>query len=408
MDFSEVRKVSKTLRDSLAQWQRELHRHPEVGLDLPLTRKVVLDALGLIGLKKNSRQFEGGIVVDIAGEKGEDSPAVALRVDMDALPIAERTGLSYASSIDGYMHACGHDAHTAIGLGVAAVLQKLRARWLGSVRLLFQSGEEMMRGAKSLLEQGVLDSPRVAAILGLHLDPHIPEGSVGIRSGQVNAWVDEFSLIVTGKAAHGAAPHHSVDPVVAFSFAVQAFQTIVSRNVAPGTAAVISVGRIGGGRTYNIIPECVSMDGTVRSLNPDTRELIHSRMDAIAKGIENAFGVEAVLTFRQGAPPVVCDEALTEACLLLMKKVLKEDRIKTIPSPKMGGDDFAFLAEQVPGCMIRLGTKTKGCSFPLHSSRFCFKETVLEFGTALFSYLLIGLDGQQRRAGYTPVRSTSK
>jgi amidohydrolase len=399
MVFSEIRKVAERLRESMAEWRKELHRHPEVGLDLPFTRGIVTAALERIGLGGAYIQYEGGIVVTIEGKNGEKKSAVALRVDMDALPIREQTGLSYTSSIEGHMHACGHDAHTVIGLGVAAVLQELRSRWNGKVKLLFQSGEEIMQGAKSILDQEALEVSKVDAILGLHLDPQIPERSVGIKSGQINAWADEFILTIKGVAAHGAAPHRSVDPVVAASFAIQALNTIVSRNVAPGNAAVVSVGRIEGGKVYNIIPDSVSIGGTIRSLSPDTREKIHSRMDDIAKGIESTFGVEVELAFRNCAPPVVCNETLTEACLLLMKKVLSKEYIKSIPSPKMGGDDFAFFANKVPGCMIRLGSGTEECGFPLHSSQFCYNESVVGFGTELFSYLLIGLTGQQGSKG---------
>lgn len=391
MEFSEIKKVSEALQCSLEEWLHALHRHPETGLFLPHTREVVTGALDAMGLGSACRQLEGGIVADIGGPGTEGSLCVALRVDMDALPLAEGTGLPYASEIEGYMHACGHDAHTVIGLGVTAVVSKLRSRLKTGIRLIFQAGEEVMQGARALLRENALDGPPVRALFGVHLDPQIQEGKVGIRPGQINAWVDEFELVVRGRSAHGASPHLANDPVVAASFLIQALQTIVSRNVSPSEACVVSIGKVRGGETYNVIPEQVKAGGTVRSLNEGTRDLIQKRMETVAKGIDETFGTRTELSFLNGSPPVVCDEALTKTCRGLLSEVMDEDRIVSIPGPKMGGDDFAFFAAEVPSCMVRLGSGKKGFDAPLHSSRFRFDEKVLGDGTALFSHLLVGL-----------------
>lgn len=394
MDFFLLKKIAKEKRTSIISWRRLLHQHPEIGLDLPFTKKLVTTELDKMGLGRVYGLMDAGIVVDLLGKSSDCSSFVALRVDMDALPLYEKTGLPYASRIEGYMHACGHDAHTAMGLGIVSILQELKSQWEGKIRIIFQSGEEELKGAKLMLEQGISDNPKVNAILGLHLDPQFPLGSVGLRSGQINAYTDEFSLFIKGKSAHGASPHLSVDPVVATSFAIQALQTIVSRNIPPLEAAVVSIGEIKGGDVSNIIPDQVRLRGTIRSLSSKIRDLIFSRIKSIARGLEESFGIEAELSFISGSPPVICDEDLTKTCLLILKKTLDEQSVVNIPYPLLGGDDFAFFAQKVPATLIRLGCGKEGFTFPLHSSKFNFDEEVLEFGVALFSYLLIGLTNQ--------------
>jgi len=242
MDFSLIKQITREKRASIIRWRRLLHQHPEIGLDLPFTKELVTTELKKMGLGRDYRLMDAGIVVDLSGGSSACSSHVALRVYMDALPLYEKTGLSYASSIEGCMHACGHDAHTAIGLGIVSILQELKSQWEGKIRIIFQSGEEELKGARLLLEQRVLDEPRVNALLGLHVDPQLfPLRSVGLKSGQINAYADEFSLLIKGKSAHGASPHLSVDPIVAASFVIQALQTIVSRNVPPRETAVICV-----------------------------------------------------------------------------------------------------------------------------------------------------------------------
>jgi amidohydrolase len=391
MDFSTLKRITAEKSTEIIRWRRELHRHPEMGLELPFTRDFLTTELDRMGLGGSYRLLEGGIVVDIAGTGAQGSTAVGLRVDMDALPLTESTGVPYASSIEGYMHACGHDAHTAIGLGIIAVLLELRSRWRGSVRVIFQAGEEILEGARLMVKQGALDGPRVDALIGLHLDPGFQLLSVALKPGQINAWVDEFSLVVKGTSAHGAAPHRARDPVIAASYAVQALQTIVSRNVPPIEAAVISIGKIAGGNIYNIIPDQVAMRGTVRCLSSKIRELIITRMKSIMSGLDESFGVNTELVFGLVSPPVICEEGLTNVCFAILNEVLDENRVLQIPYPKMGGDDFAFYAQEVPAVLIRLGCASDACTHPLHSSGFNFDEEVIPFGVSLFSYLLIHL-----------------
>ena len=245
-----------------------------------------------------------------------------------------------------------------------------------------------------MLEKGVLDNPGVNAILGLHLDPRVHLMSVGLKPGQINAYIDDFSVSVKGKSAHGASPHLSVDPVTAASFAVQAIQTIVSRNIPPARPAVISIGEIKGGSVSNIIPDEVMLKGTIRSLSPEIRDLLFSRLKSVMKGLEGTFGIDAELSITPGSPPVICDEDLAEACILILKKILGEKSVVNIYSPQLGGDDFAYFAQKVPAVLVRLGCGKEGTGFPLHSSEFDFDEEVLEFGAALFSYLLVCLTGQ--------------
>jgi amidohydrolase len=392
MDFSQILKKSDEYRENIVQWRRVLHQHPEIGLDLPSTRGYITAELDRMGLQGAYRQLDGGIVLDLSGEgKPAGGGGVALRVDMDALPLRERTGLPFESLNEGCMHACGHDAHTAIGLGVAAVLHDIRASWRGDLRVLFQAGEETLQGAALLMEEGALDNPEPGAVLGVHLDPTLPLLTAGLKPGQLNAYVDEFSLTIRGRSAHGAYPHRSVDPIVVSSHAVQALQTVVSRNVNPQESAVISIGKIEGGTVFNVIPDNVVLGGTVRSLTRDTRELVFSRMRSIVHGLEVSFEVETELAVKPGIPPVICDEDLTKRCILALKEVLGGDRVTTMTGSLMGGDDFALYAQKIPAVMIRLGCEEEDGNLPLHSSGFRFDEKVLDFGVAVLSYLLLFL-----------------
>lgn len=399
MDFSLIKKIAGEKRSTSVQWRRALHQHPETGLELPFTRKFVTSELDRMGLEGRYRQLDAGIIVELVGKEDESLPSVALRVDMDALPLCEKTHLPFASSHEGYMHACGHDAHTAIGLGVVGILQELQAGWGGRVRVIFQAGEEELEGARRMVEQGALENPVVDVIIGLHVDPQVPVGSVGLKPGQINAFVDEFVLTISGRSAHGASPHFSEDPVLAASFVIQALQTIVSRNVPPLEAAVVSIGRIEGGTVFNIIPDRVVLEGTVRSLHPEVRDMIISRMRSILKGVEQSFGVGAELCFTVSLPPVICDGDLTERCRAILCGILDEKNVVTFTSPQMGGDDFAFYAGEVPASLIRLGCGKGSLTVPLHSSRFSVDEDVLVFGVELFSYLLINLLNQEVKGG---------
>ncbi|MBE0478117.1 amidohydrolase [Candidatus Aerophobetes bacterium] len=391
LNFALLETESIKRKDYLVKWRRLFHQHPEVGLDVPFARDVIITHLHEIGLARAYRSLKAGIIVELSGGNRDLSSTVAFRVDMDALPLKEKTNLPYASSMEGCMHGCGHDAHTAIGLGVIDVLHSLKDTWKGAVRVIFQSGEEVLQGAKLMLTEGALNNPGVVALLGCHIEPKIALGSVGLKSGQINAYTDEFHLFIKGKSTHGASPHLGCDPVVAASFAIQALQTIVSRSISPLESAVISIGEIKGGSVSNVIPDEVKVKGTIRSLNSKTRDLIFLRMSSILSGLETCFDVQTEIVFTANSPPVICDEKLTRRCFEMIKEVVGEEKVINLSVPQLGGDDFAFFAQKVPATMIRLGCGKENYTFPLHSSHFNFDEEVMVMGVALFSYLLTHL-----------------
>ena len=317
-------------------------------------------------------------------------PVVALRVDMDALPIGEQTGLPFASRVNGAMHACGHDGHTAIGMGVAAVLAQCRNSLHGTVKLIFQPGEEFPGGSKIMIAGGVLDHPRVDAILGGHIFPGLPLGKVGVRYGVMTAADDEFTVEFRGIGGHGAYPHQCADPILAAGHLITALQSIVARNMDPLDSLVVSLGQITGGSGYNVIPERVTIKGTIRSISERSRETAHRRLTEILSGIQQAFGVGHSLEMIPGNPCLTCDRQLTafvEECLV---DLLGREQIYSIPAPSMGAEDFAYYAQQVPATYLRLGSRdeARGYLHALHTPYFDFDEQILIDGTKIFAHLI--------------------
>jgi len=390
--FLRIQQKSKALKDQLVAWRHQLHQHPEIGMKLPFAQGIVISKLKKMGLDPVQIDRKG-VIVNFEGGKSlpaQGSRVIAMRVDMDALPVYEETGVAYSSKVKGYMHACGHDAHTTIGLGVAKVLSEMENFWSGQVKIIFQPGEECLEGAKLMISRGALEAPNVDIILGLHLDPQLPLESVGLRSGQLNAYADQFCVEIRGKSGHGAYPHLAKDPVVAAATLVQALQTVVSRDLKPTDAGVISIGQIRGGTAPNIIPEKVVLNGTIRSLNSNTRRDIFDRMKSIVDGLKKAFGVDCSLLFGEGSPPVICEKKITEFVRQALTEVLGNDLVVILSEPSMGSEDFAFFTQRIPSTMLKLGCRSeeKGYIYPLHSSQFNFDEEILVYGVTIFSYLI--------------------
>lgn len=382
----DILQLTKNVEEDMIRWRRDLHRIPELGLELPKTSAYVQGVLDELGIEYKTLVNGNAIVGLIHG--GQEGPVMALRADMDALPIREETGLEFASD-NGKMHACGHDGHTAMLLGAAKVLQENRNLIKGKVKLLFQPGEEYPGGALPMIEEGAMEDPKVDAVMGIHnghIFPEIPKGMVGIKYGPMMASMDRILLKIKGKGAHGAYPHDSIDPI-SMSFQIgTALQTLVSRETKPVDPVVLSICRIEGGFNQNIIPGMVEMEGTVRTLNRETRSRIARRIEELSKGIAQSMRGDAELTYDFKYPPLINDEEFTRFFRDIAVKVVGEEKIFEMKEPVMGGEDMAYFLEKAPGTFIFLNNPKEidGDIYPHHNSKFDIDESYFKVGAALF------------------------
>ena len=370
----------------LSEIRRDFHRHPETAFEefrtteriRTILQELNVQILGLPGL-------ETGVVGLIQGDAS--GPVLGLRADIDALPLQELSDVPYASTVQGKMHACGHDAHAAIMLGVAKKIMDdgLASHLRGSVKFIFQPAEEGIAGARRMIEHGVLDNPRMDRILAGHMINDLPCGSIGWFEGPSHAATDMFTLEIAGQGTHGARPHQGRDPIVAGAHFVTAVQSIVSRNLSPMDSGVISVGAFHAGTASNIIPAAVRLNGTIRSLQTEVREMLFNRLRECAAGLETMFGVKTDIQFKEGAPPNVNDLEVSRSLAEAAETVLGKEGALLIP-PSMGGEDFALFTEQIPGAMIRIGSgnQAEGKTQPLHSPYFDIDERSLVHGVEVF------------------------
>lgn len=361
----------------VVELRRDIHRHPELGFEEVRTQRLIEEELDAIGVS-HRRIAKTGVVGVITG--GKPGRTVGLRADMDALPITEKSGEPFSSQVAGKMHACGHDAHTAMLLGAARVLSVMRADLTGTVVLLFQPAEEGPGGAQPMIEQGALDDPKVEAVAMLHVDHRLTPGEIGITPGPVNASADEFYVTVTGRGGHGAYPHTAADAIPATAAMILALQNIASRETDPLKSVVVTVGTIGGGYRNNVIADEVKLSGTFRAHDPEIRNGLEARARRILQGIAAAYDVHVHLEVNYGYPPVVNDAALAER----FKEYMQRNSQLRVQSPPatMGAEDFAYFAQRVPGVHIRLGTRSEkaGSVHSGHSPKFRIDEDALPVG----------------------------
>ena len=366
----------------VVELRRDIHRHPELGFEETRTQSLIEGELDRISVE-HRRCASTGVVAIVRGT--HPGHVAGLRADMDALPITERSGEPFSSESEGKMHACGHDAHTAMLLGAAHVLQGMRTELHGSAVLLFQPAEEgagtpSLGGAKPMIAQGALDDPKVEAIAMMHVDHRLETGHIGITPGPVNASADEMVITVHGRGGHGAYPHTAADAIPAAAAMISALQHIASRETDPLKSVVVTVGTISGGYRSNVIADEVKMTGTLRALDPEIRFGLEARLRRILDGVASAYGVRVQIDVFYGYPPVVNDTALAEKFSQYMKahSRLSVDR----PPPTMGAEDFAYYAERIPGVQVRLGIRSEsaGSTHSGHSPLFRIDERALPVG----------------------------
>lgn len=382
--FNIIQEVKK-IEEDIINWRRELHQIPEIGLDLPKTAKFIMDELDNMNIEYHTLVNGNAIVGLIKGK--EEGKTIGLRADTDALPVKEKTGLEFASN-NGCMHACGHDGHTAILLGVAKVLNENKDKFKGNIKLLFQPGEEYPGGAKPMIEEGALENPKVDAVMGLHLGnlgKEIPKGKIGVSYGIMMAAVDVMYIKINGKGSHGAYPHQSIDPIVTASEIVLALQTIISREVDPVEPAVVSVTRIDGGFNHNIIPDSVEIQGTIRTVNEETRQRISRRIEEIVKGVTLAHGTSYEIDYEFCYPALINSEEFTKGFVESAKKIIPEEDIVEMKSPVMGAEDMSFFLQRVPGTFFYLSNMAEidGEFHPHHNPKFDIDEGQMWKGAAL-------------------------
>ncbi len=375
----QILEEAKRIQSRLIEIRRDIHQHPELAFEERRTGALVADVLDELGIEFEKGVGRTGVVGLLRGSKR--GRTVALRADMDALPMQERNEAPYRSRYDGKMHACGHDGHTAMILGAAMILSELRHRLRGQVKLIFQPAEETINGAKAMIRAGVMTQPKVNAIFGIHMDSDAPYGHVGLRSGPVMAAVRHFRVTLHGKGGHGARPHCTHDPITAATAICEGFRALRQR-VDAFNPLVISVCAVNAGTTYNIIPETAEIRGTVRGFDESMMEQAASEMRAVVKGAAGAHHVRRRLTFPLSAPPVVNDERLMKIAAQSVKALRLRQYERQLT---MGGEDFACYLRHAPGAFLRLGTARSEDEPILHNDRFDFDDKVLSSGAALMA-----------------------
>ena len=380
-------KECKDLQEYIVGLRRDLHQIPELGTDLPKTQAYVCAELERIGIPYVCSEKDSSIIATIEG--GKSGKTICLRADMDALPITEETGVSYTSRHEGRMHACGHDSHTAMLLGAGKVLWAHRSEIPGTVRLLFQTSEEQSRGAEIMISNGALDG--ADAVFGTHigtiLDKTIPTGTFIVPSGCCMAAFDKFMIKVNGNGCHGSTPEKGIDPINIAAHIVIALQAITTRELNATKPLVLTIGKIQGGNQYNVIPGEVIIEGTIRTLEEEIRQFAAKRIGEIAQATAAVFGGSVDYEMIWGAPPVINDDGMATLAAKAAKEVLGEDNVITeLKAPNMGGEDFAYYLEQLPGAFMFLSSSNpaKGTDIAHHNPKFNVDEDVFWEGSAVF------------------------
>lgn len=378
--------------DDAVSLRRRIHERPELGLDLPETQAAVLEALDGLPVTVTTGTSSSSVVAILDG--AEPGPTVLLRGDMDALPMPEDTGLDYASRVAGAMHACGHDAHVAMLAGAARLLSERRGGFAGRVAFMFQPGEEGHHGAREMLDEGLLSlvasgAEPVSMAFAIHQSPTIPAGLVATKGSAIMASTDEFTITVRGRGGHASMPHQAGDPIPIACEVVTALQSMVTRRIDAFDPAVVTVAKIRAGTTTNVIPETATLWGTIRTVSARTRETALAEVERTASGIAEAHGASAEIELVRGYPVTINDDDAAHFALATASRLLGSTKAVELPNPVMGGEDWSYVLEQVPGCMVFLGTRPAGVApvhvAPNHSNRMVIDEPSMAAGIATYA-----------------------
>jgi amidohydrolase len=382
--LSEIKELAEILAPRLVEIRRHLHAHPELSGQEYQTAAYVAGILSSCGLQIEEAVGKTGVVGELSG-RGEDRRTLAIRTDMDALPIQERTNLDFSSRNQGVMHACGHDVHTTVGLGTAMVLSQLSRPIAGRVRFLFQPAEEIACGASWMVADGAIEG--VDGIFGVHVFPSIVARSIGIRYGALTAAADDLEIIIQGESGHGARPHEAIDAIWIASQVITTLQQAISRTQNPLRPIVLTFGQISGGRAPNVIADRVKMLGTVRSLHPDTHANLPQWLEGIVTNICQTYGASCEFNYRRGIPSVQNDYKLTQILERASREAWGEEKVEIIPEPSLGAEDFSVYLQNVPGAMFRLGVgSATGTNYPLHHPQFMVDEAAIITGVVTLAY----------------------
>ena len=378
------------LLDDTIELRRRIHRHPELGLDLPRTQEAVLDALDGLPLSLETGTSTTSVVATLDGDA--EGPTILLRGDMDALPMPEDTGLDYASVVDGAMHACGHDAHTAMLVGAAKLLARRRTDLAGRVVFMFQPGEEGFAGAKYMIDEGLLGGDRAPdAAFAIHQTPNLPSGLISAKGGPMLASSDVVEITITAEGGHASMPHLACDPVPIACEIVTAMQAMVTRTIDVFDPAVVTIGKIRAGTTSNVIPETAYMMGTIRAVSERTRKRVWDKLRRLADGVASAHGATAACVVTEGYPVTVNNDVWADTALAVAEATLGAGATLKMPTPIMGAEDFSYVLDAVPGAMVFLGTHPGGAKHvaPNHSNRMVIDEGAMASGVALYAAMAL-------------------
>jgi hippurate hydrolase len=385
----ELLEDARTVLPDVVALRREIHRHPELGLQLPRTQRTVLDALDGLDVQLGTGTSVTSVVADLEGGAARpDTRTVLLRADMDALPMTEETGVDYASTDDEAMHACGHDAHVAMLVGAAGVLARRRNSFSGRVRFMFQPGEEGFHGARSMIEEGVLEQPNVDGVFALHVAPNLPSGVISTRAGAAMASADILEIIVTGRGGHASTPYLANDPMPVAAEIVQALQVFATRRINTFDPIVITITKMRAGTTNNVIPEDVKMLGTLRAVSDASRKAALAGIERLASNIAAAHEMRADVNVTPGYPPTINDAKFAGFVEDVTTALLGERHYLPMPAPVMGAEDFSYVLRERPGAIAFLGACPPGeqpiRAHSCHSNRMMIDEDALAHGVAMY------------------------
>jgi amidohydrolase len=384
-----IARIVEARASELVALRRQLHQHPELAFEEHETAKAVTAFLAKLGVKYRAGVGKTGVIAVIEGAK--PGATVGIRADMDALPILEQTGLPFASKLPGKMHACGHDVHTVIALGVAAALAEMRTELHGRVKFIFQPAEETLSGAQAMIADGALDDPKMDVLLGYHNWPAVEAGKVGYNADVVMASADAFDITLKGREGHGAHPHMGIDALAAAAHFVSQVQTIVSREVKPISPAVITVGELHAGTARNIIAGTATLKGIVRTMEPGLSEKIEQAMRRMLEGIKLGMRVDYALDWKRVAPALRNHKPTLERLLKSAREVLGAENVYELPEASMGSEDFAWFAERVPAAHLRIGSKIEGLDTAIHRANYDCNDLAIPIGVRVMTRAVLEL-----------------